>query len=95
MPTYLDAPLHSLVVPTSTVRLVRCLRFAAGEFAHSLPLWSARFHTSCRAARCDHECVSYGRTYSSNDRSRASKDRLLRRFYDLLQGEFAPDFHQH
>jgi hypothetical protein len=65
-----DAPPFTGGAATSTVRLVRFLRLGSLPTAF---LYGAEFHTSCRAARCDHECVSYGRTYSSNDRSRASR----------------------
>jgi hypothetical protein len=90
----LDAPLHSLVVlPPQRCAWCGVLRFAARSLPTAFLYGVLEFHTSCRAARCDHECVSYGRTYSSNDRSRASRIAccgVLR-----FAGEFAPDFHQH
>lgn len=90
----LDAPLHSLAV-LSPQRCAWCGVFTfccKGSLPTAFLYGVLECHTSCRAARCDHGCVSYRRTYSSKFRSRASKGRLVRRFYDLLQGEFAPRF---
>jgi hypothetical protein len=80
----LDAPLHSLVVlPPQRCAWCGVLRLLQGSLPTAFLYGVLEFHTSCRAARCDHECVSYGRTYSSMT-GLAPQGSPAAAFYDLL-----------